>query len=96
MTPTLPSIGDRESAQLEFKSIRIVDDAGRALSTIGREVVAMLNTTGGRIWIGVEEENEVAVRISGTTLTKINDLRSRLANYIVDSKKTQTLDKNSM
>lgn len=96
MTPTLPSIGDRESAQLEFKSIRIVVDAGRALSTIGREVVAMLNTTGGRIWIGVEEENEVAVKISGTTLTKINDLRSRLANYIVDSIEPRALDEVSM
>jgi len=53
-------IGQRENQQREFKS----KDALRHLATVGRAVVAMLNSEGGDVWIGLREADGVAVTLS--------------------------------
>ncbi|MEW6269805.1 MAG: ATP-binding protein [Thermodesulfobacteriota bacterium] len=58
MSERIP-LGEKEGFQREFKSA----DALRRPDTIGREIVGMLNAGGGEIWIGMTEENGVAVGI---------------------------------
>ena len=57
MTRKVP-IGRREGLKLEFKSVGSLD---RPLS-IAREVVAMLNAEGGKVWIGLSETDGIATR----------------------------------
>jgi schlafen family protein len=52
-------IGQRENQRLEFKS----KDALRHLASVGRAVVAMLNSEGGDVWIGLKEVDGVAVTL---------------------------------
>lgn len=54
-------LGRREDHRLEFKSAGVL--AGD-LESVAREVVGMLNAEGGEIWIGVEDEEDVAVGIN--------------------------------
>lgn len=72
-------IGQRENQQLEFKS----RDALRHLASVGRAVVAMLNSEGGDVWIGLREADGVAV-----TLEPIHNLDQeigRLRDHFSDS-----------
>jgi hypothetical protein len=52
-------IGQRENQRLEFKSKEVL----RRLPSVGREVVAMLNSDGGDVWIGLREADGVAVNL---------------------------------
>ncbi len=52
-------LGRPESEQLEFKGRDSLDHPER----VAREVVAMLNSGGGEIWVGIAEEGGVARRI---------------------------------
>jgi len=52
-------IGQRESEVLEFKGRDALSDR----KELGREVVAFLNTQGGDLYIGIREENEIAVEV---------------------------------
>lgn len=76
--PDLP-LGKRETPRLEFKAAAGLAD----LSTIGREVVAMLNADGGEIWIGIEEEDGL-----GTQARAVDDVgpnQRRLHDYLIDA-----------
>lgn len=58
---TAEILGRRETQRLELKSQKIlVEDR----SQIAREVVGILNEGGGEVWIGVEEQDSVAVEIA--------------------------------
>lgn len=57
-------LGRREDQRLEFKSAEVLT---RDLDSVAREVVGMLNANGGEIWIGVEDEDDVAVAIHPVT-----------------------------
>jgi hypothetical protein len=53
----IPTIGTREGTHLEFKAA----DAMRTKQgrrKIAKEAVAMLNASGGKIWVGIHEEND--------------------------------------
>jgi hypothetical protein len=52
-------LGQSENQHLEFKS----SDVLRHLASVGREVVAMLNSEGGDVWIGLRESAGVAVSV---------------------------------
>jgi predicted HTH transcriptional regulator len=58
MTMNIP-LGQAESQKLEFKA----KDALKHLPNVSREVVAMLNSSGGEVWLGLGEEHGRAVRI---------------------------------
>lgn len=79
MTQQPLPLGQRESSRLEFKASEALKDS----SSIGREVVAMLNADGGAVWIGIEEEDGVA--------SKANDIEDvglqarRLHDYLIDA-----------
>ena len=71
--------GQKESEILEFKG----RDALKDLFSIGREVVAMLNATGGEIWVGVKEEQGRAV--APEPIDKPEIAGQRVQDYLVDS-----------
>jgi len=52
-------LGRREDQRLEFKGRETLDRPER----VAREVVAMLNSLGGEVWIGLAEEEGVARRL---------------------------------
>lgn len=52
-------LGEVESDRLEFKS----RDALRDLTSVGKGVVAFLNSKGGRLWIGLEERDARAISV---------------------------------
>ncbi|HVA82416.1 MAG TPA: ATP-binding protein [Candidatus Binataceae bacterium] len=59
MTRQIP-LGQPENQTREFKSAEVL----KHLASVGREVVAMLNTTdGGMIWIGLADSGGIAVQI---------------------------------
>ena len=60
--------GQRESSVLEFKDERALGDGW----TVAREVAAMLNSQGGVIWIGVPEQDGVALAPQGINLSLIH------------------------
>jgi hypothetical protein len=60
MTPQIP-IGQEENLKLEFKR----REALQKPASIAREIVAMLNTEGGQVWIGISEEDGRAVAAEG-------------------------------
>ncbi len=72
-------LGQSESSKLEFKSGQVLKDP----SKVGREVVAFLNAAGGVLWVGVEEEQSIAVRVSA--LDEPEQARRRLLDYLVDT-----------
>lgn len=78
MTVRIP-IGEREGERLEFKSVRALAKP----EIVARAVVAMLNAGGGEVWIGLREEDAVAVEIE--SLEDAEDARRRLHDALVDS-----------
>ncbi|GMU55094.1 MAG: hypothetical protein AMXMBFR33_42400 [Candidatus Xenobia bacterium] len=72
-------LGQSESSKLEFKSGEVLKDP----SKVGREVVAFLNAAGGVLWVGLEEEQSRAVRVS--PLPDPEQARRRLLDYLVDT-----------
>jgi schlafen family protein len=72
-------IGQRENQQLEFKS----KDALRHLATVGRAVVAMLNSEGGDVWIGLREADGVAVTFE--PIDNLDQEIGRLQDHFSDS-----------
>lgn len=54
-------LGQREDYHLEFKSAAALERP----EIIGREVVAMLNAEGGEIWVGLRDEDGLAVELEG-------------------------------
>lgn len=52
-------LGRVEDQDLEFKSAAVLERP----EVVGREVVAMLNATGGAVWIGVREQEGTAVEL---------------------------------
>lgn len=72
-------LGQRETTQLEFKGAGALDD----LSKVAREVVAMLNAHGGVVWVGVEEEDGVAMRATG--IADAGRHERRLRDYLIDA-----------
>ncbi len=71
-------IGMREDQRLEFKGRASLDN----LDKIVREAVAMLNAEGGEIWVGVREEQEIAVAIEGVDEPDLQ--RGRLRDALTD------------
>ncbi len=71
-------IGRQEGQRLEFKGRASLDN----LDKIVRETVAMLNAEGGEIWVGVREEQEVAVAIEGVDEPDLQ--RARLRDALAD------------
>jgi Putative DNA-binding domain len=78
MSPLIP-LGEAESQKLEFKG----KDVLKHLPNVSREVVAMLNSGGGDIWIGLGEENGRAVRIEG--LEHPDREKNRLRDHLSDA-----------
>lgn len=72
-------IGTREDQCTEFKAAEALERP----PTIAREVVALLNATGGDIWIGVDEHEGVAVSIRGPRDPERG--RQALWNHLVDT-----------
>ncbi len=71
-------LGRREDQRLEFKGRDALGD----LRDIAREVVAMLNATGGEIWIGIREAEGFAV--AAEPLGKAGKERDRLNDHLVE------------
>jgi len=73
-------LGQRESSVLEFKSREELKER----KNLGKEIVAFLNTQGGDLYIGIREENEIAVAIEpiedaeNAALDLTNSLISRI------------------
>jgi hypothetical protein len=82
MSRNIP-LGEAEGQKLEFKG----KDALKHLPNISREVVAMLNSGGGEIWIGLGEEHGRAVRIEPVENAdrEISRLRDHLSDAIEPS-----------
>ena len=71
-------LGQSETSTLEFKQ----KDSLTHPESIGREIVGMLNSTGGEVWIGIKEQDGIAV-----SLDPINDPESAqrsLRDYLMD------------
>ena len=71
--------GKTESQTLEFKG----RDALKQMKAISRSVVAMLNASGGEIWIGVAEEVGMAVRVE--PIEDVEERKQALWNHLVDT-----------
>ena len=70
--------GQTESQTLEFNLGAILGDPKK----IAREIVAMLNASGGAIWIGVPEENGVA--LGPIPIPDADDRRLVLLDQLID------------
>ncbi len=71
-------LGQHETNNLEFKQ----KDSLSQPESIGREIVGMLNSAGGEIWIGIKEQDGTAA-----SLDPINDpesARKSLRDYLAD------------
>lgn len=77
MSGAIP-VGQVESERLEFKSARALERP----ESVAREVVAMLNASGGEVWIGLREEDGMAVELEG--IAAAEDARRRLQDSLVD------------
>lgn len=73
-------LGQREGERLEFKRKDIFSTPDKILC----EIVGMLNSTGGKIWIGVEEENGKAVRLQDVenAVALVSSLNDRVLDSI--------------
>lgn len=72
-------LGRSESQRLEFKAAAALKRPER----IGREVVGMLNSDGGEVWIGLREEASRAVQIE--PIAGAEREAKRLLDFLVDS-----------
>lgn len=70
-------IGEAEGSRLEFKGREA------SLSSVAREVVAMLNADGGNIWVGVQEEGGFARAIE--PLSDPRGFERRLLDHLVET-----------
>lgn len=78
MSGSIP-YGARENERLEFKG-------GEALAKpeiVGRAVVAMLNASGGTIWVGVREEQGRAAAVESIAAPDLQ--QRRLLDYMMDA-----------
>ncbi|MGH7812847.1 MAG: AlbA family DNA-binding domain-containing protein [Candidatus Binataceae bacterium] len=72
-------LGHKETERLEFKG----KDALQRLTNVSREAVAMLNAGGGKIWIGLGEEDGRAVRVE--PIENVDREIGRLRDHFSDS-----------
>lgn len=72
-------IGRREDHRTEFKAAEALEKP----SNIAREVVALLNANGGDIWVGIDEQDGVAVSVRGPRDPE--HARQALWNHLVDT-----------
>lgn len=72
-------LGKREDLHLEFKAADALKDPEK----IAREVVAMLNSEGGEVWVGLREEDGVAVAAEEIPEPEVS--RQRLRDFLVDT-----------
>ncbi len=71
-------LGQPESDELEFKGKEVL----QRLYNVSREVVGMLNASGGQIWIGLGEEEGRAVRVE--PIAQPEREASRLKDHLSD------------
>lgn len=73
-------VGQRENEKLEFKRKDVLQNPDAIL----REVVGMLNSKGGKIWIGVEEDKGLSIRLQDVENADaaISSLRDRILDSI--------------
>jgi hypothetical protein len=83
-------LGKREGLHLEFKAAEALKDPEK----IAREVVAMLNAEGGEVWIGLREEDGVAVAVEEISDPEVRrqSLRDFLVETLEPSPSPQELD----
>ncbi len=72
-------LGQQETGTLEFKRKDSLSDP----ESIGREVVGMLNSNGGEIWIGIREEAGTAVALD--PVSDPEGARQSLRDYLTDA-----------
>jgi hypothetical protein len=72
-------LGKREDAHLEFKAAEALKDPEK----IAREVVAMLNAGGGEVWVGLREEDGVAVVVEEIPEPEVS--RQSLRDFLVST-----------
>jgi Putative DNA-binding domain len=72
-------LGEKEGPRLEFKGADALKDPEK----IAREVVAMLNAQGGKVWVGLREEDGRAVAVE--PIADPEREKGRLLNYLVDT-----------
>lgn len=72
-------LGGRESLRLEFKRAAVLKDP----FDLARTLVAMLNASGGEVWVGVAEKDGVAVALEG--IESIERERIRLRDYLAET-----------
>lgn len=72
-------LGQRESQTLEFKEKAALRD----VASIAREVVAMLNATGGKVWVGVREHDQIAVQPE--PIPEVDAEIRRLRDHLIDT-----------
>lgn len=73
-------LGKREDQRLEFKSAKVLADEPES---VARAVVGMLNAGGGEIWIGVDDENDVAVALS--PVADPERAKTRLRDFLLET-----------
>ena len=73
-----PPIGDRESLRLEFKAAAALEK----MSSISREEVAMLNSEGVRIWLGLRDQDGIATAVD--PILRVQARRIDLLNHLID------------
>ncbi len=73
-------LGKREEQRLEFKSARVLAEEPES---IARAVVGMLNADGGEIWIGVNDEDDVAVAVE--PVDNPDRQKTRLRDFLLET-----------
>lgn len=71
-------LGEREGQDLEFEAAAVLS----APAKVAREVVAMLNSSGGEVWIGVREESGAAVAFE--PIEDVERRRESLLDELID------------
>ncbi|MFL6235637.1 MAG: helix-turn-helix domain-containing protein [Thermoanaerobaculia bacterium] len=72
-------LGKREGLHLEFKAAEALKDPEK----IAREVVAMLNAEGGEVWVGLREEDGMAVAVEEIPEPELS--RQSVRDFLVDT-----------
>ena len=73
-------LGKREDQRLEFKSAKSLAEEPES---VARAVVGMLNAGGGEIWIGVDDEEDVAVAVN--PVTEPEREKARLRDFLLET-----------
>jgi hypothetical protein len=73
-------LGKREDQPLEFKSAKSLAEEPES---VARAVVGMLNAGGGEIWIGVDDEDDVAVAL--TPVADPERAKTRLRDFLLET-----------